>query len=278
MSSGVVLNTNISSISASRILANNRASLEKAMERLASGKRINSAADDAAGMAVAAKLRQDVRSLDQAVRNTNDAISMLNTFDGGAAEIESILVRMRELAVQASNGTYTADDVGQASSEYNALVTEIDRIAEATRFNRQTLSDETYTYFLGAENSTDIEANEVEVTYGDISATGLSVAEDDIEDQDAAITANSTIEDALNTLATSRADVGALINRLGHTASNLMSVSQRTKEALSGVEDADYASESAALARGMVLAQAGTAMLAQANQSPQFVLTLLRNV
>jgi flagellin len=277
-SGGVVLNSNISSISASRILANNRASLEKAMERLASGKRINSAADDAAGMAVAAKLRQDARSLDQAVRNTNDAISMLNTYDGGSAEVENILVRMRELAVQVSNGTYASDDVAQASLEYDALVSEIDRIAEATRFNRISLSGESYTFFVGAENSSTIGSNEIEVDFAAIDSSSLGLASGDISTASLAITNNETIEDALNTLAGHRAEVGALVNRMGHTASNLMNISQHTKEALSGIEDADYASESAALARGMVLAQAGTAMLAQANQSPQYVLTLLRNI
>ena len=129
---GVVINTNISSITASRILSENRADLEKAMERLASGKRINSANDDAAGMAVAAKMRADIRSLNQAVRNTNDAISLVNTYDGAAAEIESILIRMRELAVQANNGTYEAADRTNADYEYTALKTEIRRIAQVS--------------------------------------------------------------------------------------------------------------------------------------------------
>jgi flagellin len=117
MATGIVANTNISSISASRILAGNRADLERAMERLASGKRINSAADDATGLAVAAKMRGDIRSLDQAVRNTNDAISLVNTYDGASAEIEQILVRMRELATQASNGTYENTDLAYAHAD-----------------------------------------------------------------------------------------------------------------------------------------------------------------
>jgi flagellin len=276
MAIGIVANTNISSISTSRILANNRVSLEKAMERLSSGKRINSASDDAAGMAVAGKVRQDVRSLEQAIRNTNDAVSLVSTYDGSAAEIENILVRMRELAVQASNGTYTAADVTNASTEYNALVQEIDRIAAATRFNRTDLEGKDFTFYVGAENKTAVSKNEITVKLGDIDSTALGVAKDDIKDKDTAITKNTVIETALNKLGTARADAGAVINRLGYTASNLMNVTQRLKETLSGIEDADYASESAALARGMVLAQAGTAMLAQANQSPQYILTLLR--
>ena len=141
MATGIVANTNISSISASRILAGNRADLERAMERLASGKRINSAADDATGLAVAAKMRGDIRSLDQAVRNTNDAISLVNTYDGASAEIEQILVRMRELATQASNGTYENTDLAYANAEFVALRSEIDRIADNTKFNQLTLSD-----------------------------------------------------------------------------------------------------------------------------------------
>jgi len=144
---GVVVNTNISSITASRILSENRADLEKAMERLASGKRINSAADDAAGMAVAAKMRADISSLNQSVRNTNDAISLVNTYDGAAAEIESILIRMRELAVQAKNGTYEEPDRVNANYEYTALKEEIRRIADTTAFNRQEIGS----YTMGKE-------------------------------------------------------------------------------------------------------------------------------
>ncbi len=125
MAVGVVANTNVPSISASRILSGNRNGLEKAMERLSSGKRINSAADDAAGMAVAAKLRADLRGLNQAVRNANDAISLVNTYDGATAEIETILVRMRELAVQAVNGTYTTADKTNAQKAVTALIDEV---------------------------------------------------------------------------------------------------------------------------------------------------------
>jgi len=272
MSAGVVANTNISSISAARILSSNRNGLEKAMERLSSGKRINSASDDAAGMAVAAKLRADVRSLDQAVRNTNDAISLVNTYDGGAAEIEAILVRMRELATQAVNGTYDeTTDQAYADTEYQQLLSEIDRINENTKFNRMTLTDTTFTFQVGAVATDD----EVAVTLNSLATASLATF-GDISSATLASAELGEIDDALDTLANARATAGAFVNRLGHTISNLQNVSQRTKEALSGIEDADYAAESAALARGMVLAQAGTAMLAQANQSPQYILTLLR--
>ena len=281
MAIGVVANTNIPSISASRILSNNRDDLEKAMERLSSGKRINSASDDAAGMAVAAKLRADVQSLNQAVRNANDAVSLVNTYDGASAEVESILVRMRELAVQTANGTYENADRDLAQKEIDALALEIDRIAQNTTFNKQKIADAsvssgTFTFRVGPQGGS---ADDVDVELASIEAAELGstgVASLDIGSAGGASDAVDAIDDALTALAEARATAGAFINRLGHTVSNLQNVSQRTQEALSGVEDADYAAESAALARGMVLAQAGTAMLAQANQSPQYILTLLR--
>ena len=281
MAIGVVANTNIPSISASRILSNNRDDLEKAMERLSSGKRINSASDDAAGMAVAAKLRADVRSLNQAVRNANDAVSLVNTYDGASAEIESILVRMRELAVQTANGTYEDDDRELAQEEIDALALEIDRIATNTTFNRQYIasgsggSSGTFTFRVGPQSGS---ADDVDVNLASLKAAdlGSGVGSLSVSSATGASDAVADIDAALTALASARAVAGAFVNRLGHTVSNLQNVSQRTSEALSGVEDADYAAESAALARGMVLAQAGTAMLAQANQSPQYILTLLR--
>jgi len=286
---GVVVNTNISSITASRILSENRADLEKAMERLASGKRINSAADDAAGMAVAAKMRADIGSLNQSVRNTNDAISLVNTYDGAAAEIESILIRMRELAVQTRNGTYETADRTNANFEYDALKNEITRIAGVSAFNRMTVgqgattangtttsADTGFTFYVGSDvaktgNSITFSAKALDLNLAVSSGTLNSVA-----DTTNAASAIATLDDAITELAANRAQAGALINRLEHTVSNLMNVSQRLQEAVSGIEDADYAAESANLARGMVLAQAGTAMLAQANQAPQYILSLLR--
>ncbi len=274
MAVGVVANTNVPSISASRILSGNRNGLEKAMERLSSGKRINSAADDAAGMAVAAKLRADLSSLNQAVRNANDAISLVNTYDGASAEIETILVRMRELAVQATNGTYTATDKTNAQKEVTALIAEVERIADNTQFNRTKIADAStasFTFRVGAQSGT---ADNVSIGLDDLQTAALGISGVDIST--GASAAVATIDTALDNLAGARAEAGAFVNRLNHTISTQQNVAQRTAEALSGIEDADYAAESAAVARGMVLAQAGTAMLAQANQSPQYILTLLR--
>jgi flagellin len=286
---GVVINTNISSITASRILSENRADLEKAMERLASGKRINSANDDAAGMAVAAKMRADIRSLNQAVRNTNDAISLVSTYDGAASEIESILIRMRELAVQAKNGTYEAADRTNADYEYSALKNEIRRIADVSAFNRQVVGDvsagTSFDFYVGSDvaktgNTVNFIAGYLDLNSSAGGAVSLAAVGSSslhtIIDATSAGDAITDLDNALGTLAGRRSEAGALVNRLEHTVSNLMNVSQQLQEAVSGIEDADYAAESAALARGMVLAQAGTAMLAQANQAPNFILALLR--
>ena len=326
----VVVNTNIPSISASRILTNNRADLERAMERLSSGKRINSAKDDAAGSAVAAKLRADITSINQAVRNTNDGISLLNTYDGAAAEIENILTRMRELAVQAKTGTYQTSDMALASKEYDQLKSEIRRIAQVTAFNRLNVANGTasatgsadgedvaFTVFVGARvqdpgnsvafSAGTLDLNNIDGTAGgafvsdyasvtgSATAGGLgTIAETQVAASgaaggvygasavagaagtDNAGVAIQQIDKALDLLASKRATAGALVNRLEHTVSNLLNVNQRLQEAESRIRDADYAAESANLARGMVLAQAGTAMLAQANQQPQYILQLLK--
>jgi len=313
---GVVVNTNIPSISASRILTNNRADLERAMERLSSGKRINSAKDDAAGSAVAAKLRADITSINQAVRNTNDGISLLNTYDGAASEIENILTRMRELATQAKNGTYQSTDMDLANKEYDQLKTEIRRIAQVTAFNQLNVANgdngttsKTFTLYVGAHvqdtgNQIDFVAGNLDLNqidnngdYAGFSATFSSSAVGGLgtiastastgttsgvwgttttDSPNNASAAIVQIDFALSALASKRANAGALVNRLEHTVSNLLNVNQRLQEAESQIRDADYAAESANLARGMVLAQAGTAMLAQANQQPQYILQLLK--
>jgi flagellin len=287
----VVINTNNSSATASRILSENRRELEQSMERLASGKRINSASDDAAGMAVAAKMGADIRSLTQAIRNTNDAISLVNTYDGAAAEIENILIRMRELAVQSKTGTYEDADRTNANYEYEALKAEVQRINSVTAFNRGVIAStggaNSHSMFVGSDvaktgNSITFSAHTLDLNASGATGSDIptsitsSSALKSIATADAASTAVAAIDTAIGKLNANRAQAGALINRLEHTVANLMNVNQRLQEAVSGIVDADYAAESANLARGMVLQQAGTAMLAQANQAPQYVLLLLR--
>ena len=287
----VVINTNNSSATASRILSENRRELEQSMERLASGKRINSASDDAAGMAVAAKMGADIRSLTQAIRNTNDAISLVNTYDGAAQEIENILIRMRELAVQAKTGTYEDADRVNANYEYEALKAEIQRINSVTAFNRSVIAStggaNSHSMFVGSDvaktgNSITFSAHTLDLNVSGATGSDIptsiasSSALKSIDTADTASTAIVAIDTAIGKLNANRAQAGALVNRLEHTVANLMNVNQRLQEAVSGIVDADYAAESANLARGMVLQQAGTAMLAQANQAPQYVLLLLR--
>ena len=285
---GVVINTNISSISAARSLNSTRSDLERAMERLSSGKRINGAKDDAAGMSVVTRMKAQVTSLNQAIRNANDGISLVATYDGAADEIEDILVRMRELATLAQNGTYTANDAANAELEFNALVDEINRIQSKTKFNGSldvslSTAATTYSFQVGFNGG-----DAVSISLGQLNASGLKgTASATTIAGIASTTMAKTIEDAsstvtdidnmLSNLNVNRATAGAVINRLEHTVSNLMNVVQRTEEARSRIEDADFATESAALARANVLVQAGSAMLAQANQNPQFVLALLRS-
>jgi flagellin len=272
MGAGVVVNTNISSIHASRVLSANRNDLETAMARLSSGKRLNSAADDAAGVSVAGKMRSDIKSIDVAVRNINDAISLFQTYDGAASEIENILVRGRELATQMANDTFDDADSTAANVEYQALIAQVTQIADNAAFNRIAVAAKALdvNVQMGAAKG-----DTAKLTTDALTATDLGFKED-IKGRDNALKALDAVDAALKKVAEARAEAGSNINRLGFALSNTQNAGQRAREALSGVQDTDYAMESAALARGTVLAQAGTAMLAQANQSPQYVLTLLR--
>jgi len=283
----ITANTNISSISASRALYETRKDLSQAMERLASGKRINGAVDDAAGQTVVTRMKAQVSSLNQAIRNTNDGISMLSTYDGAADEIEDILIRMRELATLSSNGTYTKEDQANANLEFVALAAEVDRIQSKTKFNATmdvaSTADITYSFQVGFNGGDAIAATfktlhmsalvADDIASSDFGIGGHGTAASNITMASNAITA---LDKGLSNLNVARATAGAAINRLEHTASNLMNVVQRTEEARSRIEDADFAAESAAMARANVLTQAGSAMLAQANQSPQYILALLR--
>jgi len=276
----LVVNTNIPSAHASRSLASNRLDLEKAMERLSSGKRLNSSRDDAAGMSVVTRMTSQIQGLNMAVRNANDGISMANTYDAAAEEVGNVLTRMRELAVQMSNGSYADADHDNADLEFQALNDEIDRISSSTRFNGVAIADGT----IGTSGAITIQVDEtdsasssnISITFTNLSATTLGVNSLDVTDTTNAGAAIATIDTALEDLNTSRATVGSVVNRIEHTVSVLMNTVQRTEEARSRIQDTDYAAESANLARANVLAQAGTAMLAQANQSPQYVLQLLK--
>jgi len=281
MASGVVVNSNIPSVHAARVLSKNRDSLETAMARLSSGRRINSAADDAAATSVAGKMRADIKSTDVAVRNINDGISLWQTYDGAASEVESLLHRMRELATQMVNTTYDSADRTASQVEFAALRTEIDRIANGTMFNRQAIASTTFSATVQAGPGTTAANDQITISTADLNVAvikdtgGLDTATL-ATNSASALAAVGDVDLALAKVASARATAGSAINRLSFALSNAQNVSQRLKEAISGLEDTDYAAESANLAKGMVLAQAGTAMLAQANQAPQYVLALLR--
>jgi flagellin len=372
----MVIGTNIASITSQRHLESSRADLETSMERLSSGKRINSAMDDAAGLAIAGRMTAQVEGMNLAVKNANDGVSMLQTAEGGLEETTDILLRMRELAVQSSSDTYNATDRAALDNEFDALKAEITRISVHTDFNgtsmlnsnskvdiqvgadtgdtisftfkdmdaeslarptvetataaiasstgetqtftplvagqraTYTVGDNTYTqdFVSGAGSAADqskatldalavkISAGEDNVTIGSADSAGvvltftvvdsavLGVAKtmgpplsaEGISTKADSVSAITKIDAALLDVANYRADLGATSNRLMHTVDNLMNRVENTSSARSQIEDADFASESASLAKSQVLQQAGTAMLAQANASGQGVMSLLK--
>jgi flagellin len=224
-------------------------------------------------------MKGDIRSTDVAVRNINDGISLFQTVDGASSEVENILIRMREVALQMTNGTYSDGDRVNANKEFVALTAEIERIATKSAFNRVAFAGGTVTGIKiqsGAAEDDNLAATALTLPDLRTGASNLAVSGVAISSATAAAAAVTAVDAAIIKVAGYRADTGATINRLGFALSNAQNVSQRLQEALSGLQDADYAAESAALARGMVLAQAGSAMLAQANQAPQYVLMLLK--
>jgi flagellin len=262
--------------------------MEQAMERLSSGKRINSAMDDAAGLTIAHSLDGKIAGLNQAVRNANDGVALVNLSEGALEEVSSMLVRMKELATQSLNSTYSNNDRSNLDKEYQALVDEIDHIAKNTKFNGSAVLYPT-------DGNT---AASLSFQVGDGSSDSISLALADMDKTTLGLYVDTTPADSSNdkgisttTLATAaltdidaaissvdgyRATLGATANRLDHAATNLMSRVEHHSAALSRIEDADYAVESANLAKAQVLQQAGTAMLAQANASTSNVVSLLR--
>jgi flagellin len=254
--------------------------MEKAMERLSSGKRINSAMDDAAGLTIAHSLDAKVSSLNMAARNANDAILLINFAEGALDEVTTMLICMRELAVQSINGTYASADRTNLNSEYQALASEITRISDNTFFNGISVigASANVTFQVG-HSSTDT----IALVTKDMAAAALGSTVAVVSTNIAAVSATNGSTGALGVLDAAIADVdnyratlGATANRLEHSANNLYTRVENQMAAKSRIEDADYAVESANLARAQVLQQAGTAMLAQANASTQNVLSLLK--
>ena len=297
----IVVNTNVGSLNAQRSLAESSRELSTAMERLSSGKKINSAADDAAGFAIAERMTAQVRGLNMATKNANDGLAMLATIENATNDVTDMLQRVRELAVQAANDTNSSTDRGYLQKEVDSLLNEINRVASQTVYNDLNVLDGTRsgtiqvgtdagqtvafsiaaidTDTLGLTNDSFTDATTIDDIASETAATSATLASGEkISVLTAADAANSLtkITSAIESVAGNRSGYGALSNRLEYTVSNLMNVAEFTTSARSRIEDADFAAESARLAKAQVLQQTGTAMLAQANASSQLAIQLIR--
>jgi flagellin len=272
-----VINTNVSALRAQNNSRVASQAQSQAMERLSSGKRINAAKDDAAGLAISTRMNANARGMTQAIRNANDGISLSQTADTAAGSISDILVRMRELALQASTGTNGTTDRAAIQTEVAALISQIGDVATRTTFNGNTLINGGTSTTAGFDIQTGLNATEVvNIRIANLNATGLGVAALDFSTAAGATGALATLDTALQTVATERANLGAQQNRLTSAVDNLTSGVTNLSESKSRIEDADFSVESTNLAAAGILAQASTAMLAQANQSQQGVMNLLR--
>jgi flagellin len=272
-----VINTNVGALKAAN--ASNQADklLGTAMQRLSSGKRINSAKDDAAGLAIATNMTAQVRGMNQAIRNANDGIALAQTADGGLGEVTNMLQRVRELAVQSKSGTYQASDRTNLQSEVTQLQAQIDDILTNTKFNGVTLfsktsaTDVTVTIQAG-----DAAASTIDLKVTGVDGTKLTTTALDVTTAALAGTTIGNVDSALTSINSTRASLGAGQSRLESAVNNLTNNVTNLSDARSRIEDADYSAETTALAKAQILAQASTAMLSQANQSQQNVLSLLR--
>ncbi|QPJ62131.1 MAG: flagellin FliC [Candidatus Nitronauta litoralis] len=277
---------NIPSVNAQRILGINNDRLAQSVERIASGIRINRGADDAAGLAISESLRSDIRALRQAVRNSNDGISLINVAEGALNEQSGILIRLRELSSQAATGTVGSTERATIQLEFNALRNEIDRISNTTEFNGQKLVDGSLAsgvaagsqilIQVGIDSSTSSRINlNQQVDLSSISATSLGLDILAVSTAAAALTALDSINAAIDTVTASRGKVGAVQNRLVRTISSLSITVENLQAAESAIRDADIAEEVALLTRNQILVQSATAAVAQANLAPQSILQLL---
>ena len=305
----MVINTNTASLNAQRSLAASQVELQTAMERLSSGKRINSASDDAAGFAIAERMTAQIRGLNMAAKNAQDALAMMSTAEHATIDVTDMLQRIRELAVQGANDTNSAKDRDYLQNEVDALLTEINRVSTQTRYNNLILLDGqregSIQVGTEADQTVDFKINTIDTDYlgltwgldsdgavdetaagavtngsgetaGTINAFTATVGKIDLSGSEEAAEALTKITAAIEKVATDRAGYGALQNRLEYTVSNLMNIAEYTQAARSRIEDADFAVESARLAKAQVLQQSGTAMLAQANASNQLALQLVK--
>ena len=273
---GLRVNTNVTSINAQRNLASVTNRLSTNFRRLSTGLRISTAADDAAGLAISERLRSQVRSLDQAKRNANDGISLVQTAEGALNEVNSVLTRLRELSIQAANGSVSNQDKDTLNEEFTSLVDEIDRIAQSTEFNGINLLDgssASVSFQVGFGTTAGVDTLDVTLQAADETALGLASL--DISSTGNTSTAIAAIDTAINTVSSLRGTLGAAQNRLGSTINNLAIQTENLSAAESRIRDVDVAYETAQLTRNSILQQASISILAQANAQPQSALALL---
>ncbi len=275
---GLRINSNIEALNAHRHLTTVSNQLAKSMERLSSGLRINRASDDAAGLAISEKMLAQVKGLDQAIRNAQDGISLVQTAEGALQETHSILQRMRELAVQAANDTLATEDRQAIQEEVKNLLAEVDRIAQATQFNTITLlggtgtADLVVSFYVGPGPGT---VHVIDLTIGAANTAALAITDISVNTAGSAQDAIGVLDNAIKAVSKIRSNLGAMQNRLEHTIANLGVASENLQAANSRIRDVDMASEMMTYTKLQILQQAGTAMLAQANLAPQAVLKLL---
>ena len=271
------VNTNVSALNAQRQLINSGKSLDTAFQRLSSGFRINSAADDAAGLQISNRLTSQINGLDQAIRNANDGISLSQVAEGAMDEITNALQRIRVLAVQSQNGINGSSDRIALQKEVSALKAEISRIAATTQFGGVKLLDGKYssTFLVGANAGQTISVN-ISRAGGGFGSSGLGIAGLSISSLAGASRALASIDSAINVIDSKRADLGAIQNRFQSTIRNLSNIVENISSARSRIKDTDFAKETADLTRAQILQQASTTILSQANQRPQAALSLLQ--
>jgi flagellin len=281
-----VINTNVNSLYAQAALKVNSRSQATAMQQLSTGLRINSAKDDAAGLSIGNSMTSQVKGLDAAIRNANDGVNMMQTAEGAMVEQTNMLQRMRELAVQAANGTYSTKQRGYLKEEFVALASQVDSIATQTTWNGEKLLDGTskigstatsgsFDFQVGDKSDAVISIEIKTALKMDTLASGVTAA-DALSSASAAMATITELDAALATINSTRAKIGAGINRLTYASDNLTNVSANIQASRSTIMDTDYAAASSQLSKTQIIQQAATAMLAQANQQPQFVLALLK--
>ena len=268
-----VINTNVSALSAQNALRTNARSMSTNMEQLSTGSRINSAKDDAAGLAIGQNMTSQIRGLNMAVRNINDGVNMMQTAEGAMIEQSNMLQRMRELAVQSSNGTVSDTQRTYLNTEFQALTSQIGNIASQTTWNGTNLMNATTTFAFQAGASS---GQTISVVVTGMTTSSLGISSASISSSSFAMTAIATLDTALNSINSQRATIGAGINQMTYAGDNMSNIAANVTASRSTIMDTDYATASTNLAKNQIIQQAATAMLAQANQQPQSVLSLLK--